>query len=178
MWSAEDVARSAVRRQGEGLSVEQVAGKVTEAQRRERETQQQLLDSPAEGRGRDEEDPADLADQWVARHAEWRRVASLMSEQGWPLYRPEQDGQGSAWARDRDTRRQDALARHARWQKERQDARDELKTQVWLNADASRRLRAIADRTGLQPEQVLAQLADRIRMDDTGALTVDTFTPH
>ncbi|MDQ1041612.1 hypothetical protein QFZ75_008114 [Streptomyces sp. V3I8] len=66
---------------------------------------------------------------------------------------------------------------NAHGQKERQDARDELTARVWLNADVSRRLRAIAARTGLQPEQVLAQLADRVRMDDTGALTVDTFTP-
>ncbi|MFC8201626.1 hypothetical protein ACFUTV_40545 [Streptomyces sp. NPDC057298] len=42
MWSAEDVARASVRRQGEGLSVAQVADKVAEAQRRERETRQQL----------------------------------------------------------------------------------------------------------------------------------------
>jgi len=73
---------------------------------------------------------------------------------------------------------QGALARHAARQTERQDARDELKTQVWLNADASRRLRAIADRTGLSAEQVLAQLADRASMNDDGALAVDTFTLH
>ncbi|MFF3489556.1 hypothetical protein ACFYXC_40990 [Streptomyces sp. NPDC002701] len=42
----------------------------------------------------------------------------------------------------------------------------------------SRRLRAIAARTGLQPERILTQLADQVRTDDTGTLTVDTFTPH
>ncbi|MDQ1041590.1 hypothetical protein QFZ75_008092 [Streptomyces sp. V3I8] len=152
--------------------------KVAEAERREHETGQQLEDVPASGRGPYEEDPQDLAEQWVARHAEWRRVAALMGEQGWPLYRPEQDVQGSTWAREREDRRQEALARQAAWQKERQDARDELTARVWLSADVSRRLRAIAARTGLQPEQVLAQLADRVRMDDTGALTVSTFTPH
>lgn len=60
---------------------------------------------------------------------------------------------------------------------EQQDARDELKAQLWLSADASRRLRAIATRTGLEPEQILAQLADQVRMNDDGTLTVDTFTP-
>ncbi|MDQ1040133.1 hypothetical protein QFZ75_006549 [Streptomyces sp. V3I8] len=40
------------------------------------------------------------------------------------------------------------------------------------NADTSRRLRAIADRTGLQLEQILTQLAEQVRMDETGALTV------
>ncbi|MDQ1041135.1 cytidylate kinase [Streptomyces sp. V3I8] len=44
--------------------------------------------------------------------------------------------------------------------------REELKTQVWPSADVSRRLRAIAARTNLSPEQVLAQLAGRVRMDD------------
>ena len=39
------------------------------------------------------------------------------------------------------------------------------------------RLRVIAARTGLEPEQVLAQLADRVRMDDDGVLAVDSFTP-
>ncbi|MFC8198318.1 hypothetical protein ACFUTV_23415 [Streptomyces sp. NPDC057298] len=61
---------------------------------------------------------------------------------------------------------------------EQQDARDELKAQMWLSADVSRRLRAIAARAGLRPEQVLAQLADRVRIDDGGALTVDAFTPR
>ncbi|WP_413754726.1 hypothetical protein [Streptomyces sp. MMBL 11-3] len=48
---------------------------------------------------------------------------------------------------------------------------------MWLNSHVSRRLRAIAARPGLNCEQVLAQLADRVRMDDTGALTVGAFTP-
>ncbi|MBV1940889.1 hypothetical protein KUF83_30620 [Streptomyces sp. BV286] len=177
MWSAVDVARATVRRQCEGLSAAQVADKVTEAERRERETRQQL-GSPAVDRGPYDGDPEDLAEQWVARHAEWRRIAALMDDHGWPAYSPEQDVQGSAWARERDAQREGALARRAAWQRERQDARDELKAQVWLSADVSRRLRAIAARTGLEPEQVLAQLADRVRMNVDGALTVDTFTPR
>ncbi|MCR3731832.1 hypothetical protein FHS35_008749 [Streptomyces umbrinus] len=155
----------------------QVANKVAEAERRERETRQQL-DSPAIDRGPYDGDLEDLAEQWVARHAEWRRVADLMDAQGWPVYSPERDVKGSAWARERDTQRAGALARRAAWQRERQGARDELKAQVWLSADVSRRLRAIASRTGLEPEQVLAQLADRVHMDDDGALAVDAFTPR
>ncbi|MFD3373799.1 MULTISPECIES: hypothetical protein [unclassified Streptomyces] len=42
----------------------------------------------------------------------------------------------------------------------------------------SRRLRAIADRTGLEPEQFLAQLADRVHMDDDGVLAVAAFAPR
>ncbi|MFF5011519.1 hypothetical protein ACFY3G_53290, partial [Streptomyces phaeochromogenes] len=79
-----------------------------------------------------------------------------MDDQGWPLYSPERDVQGSTWAQERDAQREGALARRATWQKERQDARDELKAQVWLSADVSRRLRAIAARTSLSPEQILA----------------------
>ncbi|MEW2574356.1 hypothetical protein [Streptomyces sp. NPDC047070] len=59
--------------------------------------------------------------------------------------------QGSTWAREREDRRQEALARHAAWQKDQRDAREELTTQVWLNADVCRQLRAIAARTGLAP---------------------------
>lgn len=154
MWSADDVVRASVRRQGEGLSVAQVADKGAEAERREQETRQQLH-SPAVDRGPYDVDPADLAEQWVARHAEWRRVAVLMDAQGWSVYSTEQDVQGSTWARERDAQRESALARRADWQMEQQDARDELRTQLWLSADMSRRLRAIAARTGLAPEQVL-----------------------
>ncbi|MGI3202272.1 hypothetical protein ACRJ4W_35765 [Streptomyces sp. GLT-R25] len=138
------------RRQGEGLSVAQVADKAVEAGRRERETLQQL-DSPAVDRGPYDGDPEDLAEQWVARHTEWRRITALIDAQGWPVYSPEQDVQGSTWARERDAQREGALARRAAWQMERQDARDELKTQVWLSADVSRRLRAIAAHTGFSP---------------------------
>ncbi|WP_449352097.1 hypothetical protein [Streptomyces shaanxiensis] len=60
----------------------------------------------------------------------------------------------------------------------RQDARDELKAQVWLPADISRRLRAICARTGLTPEQILAQLADHVQLNDDGTLTAGSFTPQ
>ncbi|MFF3489668.1 hypothetical protein ACFYXC_41645 [Streptomyces sp. NPDC002701] len=177
MWSAKDVARATVRRQGERLSAAQVAGKVAEAERREREARRQL-DVPVVDRGPYDDDPEDLADQWMARHTEWRRVAAVMDDRGWPCYSPEQDVQGSMWARERDAQRERALARRAAWQKGRQEACDELTAQVWLSAEVSRRLRAIAVRTGLEPEQILAQLADRVRIDDDGALTVDAFTPR
>ncbi|WP_406486057.1 hypothetical protein [Streptomyces phaeochromogenes] len=148
MWSADNVAPAAVRRQGEGLSVAQVSDKVAEAERRERETRQQL-DSPAVDHGPYDSDPHELAEQWGAWHAEWRRNAALMDDQGWPVYSPERDVKGSTWARERDAQREGALVRRAAWQKERQGARDELKAQVWLPADVSRWLRAIAARTAL-----------------------------
>jgi cytidylate kinase len=50
------------------------------------------------------------------------------------------------------------------------------RAQVWLSADVSRRLRAIAARAGLSAEQVLAQLADQARMNDDGRVTVEAFT--
>ncbi|MGA5454796.1 hypothetical protein ACPCVO_50450 [Streptomyces umbrinus] len=83
----------------------------------------------------------ELVELWAARHGEWRRITALMDGQDWPICSPEQGIQGSTWARERDARREGALARHAVWEKGRQDARDELKTQVWLSADVSRRLR-------------------------------------
>ncbi|MFG2582978.1 hypothetical protein [Streptomyces malaysiensis] len=62
--------------------------------------------------------------------------------------------------------------------RERRDAGDELRAQIWLSADTSRRLRAMAARAGLQPEQVLAQLADHARMNEEGTVVVAPFTPH
>ncbi|MFE2188748.1 hypothetical protein [Streptomyces sp. NPDC059455] len=41
-----------------------------------------------------------------------------------------------------------------------------------------RSLRAIAARAGLQPEQVLAQLAENVRTDEDGLVVVAPFTPH
>ncbi|MEU0730653.1 hypothetical protein [Streptomyces sp. NPDC006140] len=60
---------------------------------------------------------------------------------------------------------------------ERQDAKEELRAQIWLPADTSRRLRAIATRAGLRPEQVLAQLADHAVLNDDGSLTVASLHP-
>jgi cytidylate kinase len=81
------------------------------------------------------------------------------------------------WARERDARREGGLALHVVWQKEQRDARDGLKAHLWLPADVSRRLRAVAARTGLQLEHVLSQLADQVRLNDNSTLTVGTFTP-
>ncbi|WP_404200134.1 hypothetical protein [Streptomyces tauricus] len=61
---------------------------------------------------------------------QWRRVAALMVAEGWAVYEPERDVQGSAWAREREERRTQALARRAVWQKDQRDAREELKAQV------------------------------------------------
>ncbi|MFI0772834.1 hypothetical protein ACH4TQ_49605 [Streptomyces sp. NPDC021218] len=178
MWSVEDVARDAARRQGRGLTVEQVAEKVAEAARREWETQQQLH-APAETEtGPFATDPEHLAQLWAAKHAEWLRIATLLETSGEQAYDPEQDARGVAWAQERQARRQGAVDRHAAWARKRQDAKDELRAQVWLSADTSRRLRAIAARAGLQPEQVIAQLADHARMDEDGGVAVAPFTPH
>ncbi|MBU3869031.1 hypothetical protein KN815_34765 [Streptomyces sp. 4503] len=177
MWSREDVARDAARRQGHGLNVAQVAEKVAEAARRERETQQ--LHAPAETEGGPfAPDPERLAQLWAAKHAEWRRIAALLKASGQQVYDPGQDAQGVAWAQERDARRRGAVDRHAAWMRERREAKGELRAQVWLSADTSRRLRAIAARAGLEPEQVLAQLAENVRTDEDGVVVVAPFTPH
>jgi hypothetical protein len=98
-----------------------------------------------------------------------------MSTTGRAVYDPAEDGEGAAWADEREERRQGAALRRAMWKQERQDARDELRARVWLSADVSGQLRAVAaGRAGLSPEQVLAQLADRARVDDAGAV-LDPF---
>ncbi|MEU6911479.1 hypothetical protein ACWDZW_40140 [Streptomyces coeruleorubidus] len=175
MWSAEDLARESARRQGRGLGAAQVAQKVAEAARRERETRQQL-NVPA-SRDPYAGDPEELAELWAAKHTEWRRIAALLQTTGQEAYDPAQDAQGTAWANEREARRQGARDRHAAWMKDRQDARDELRAQVLLPADTSRRLRAIATRAGLSAEQVLAQIAHHAQMHDDGTVAVEPFTP-
>ncbi|WP_331731018.1 hypothetical protein OG933_45505 (plasmid) [Streptomyces sp. NBC_00016] len=176
VWNVEDLARDTVRRQGDGLTVAQVPEKTAEAARRERETLEQLATGPVD-RDPYDVDPARLAEVWAARHAEWRRVAAWLDVSERAVYDPAMDSEGTISADDREKRRHGAAVRRAAWELERQGGRDELRAQVWLPADVSRRLRALAARAGLAPEQVLAQLADRVRIDDDGALSVKAFVP-
>ncbi|MEU3743439.1 hypothetical protein AB0E78_41135 [Streptomyces sp. NPDC032198] len=60
---------------------------------------------------------------------------------------------------------------------QRQEAKEELQAQVWLSAADSRRLRAIAARTGPSPEQVLAQLAGHAVMGQDSVVWVPEFAP-
>lgn len=143
---------------------------------RERETQQQLR-APAD-REPYASDPEELAELWTAKHAEWRRIARLVEASGWASYDPEQDEQGTDWAQERTERRQNALDGHGAWMKERQDAKEELRAQVWLSADVSRHLRAIAASTRLTPEQVLAELARHAELRDDDTLMVAPFRPR
>ncbi|MEV4975390.1 hypothetical protein [Streptomyces scopuliridis] len=175
MWSAEDLARHSVRDQGAGLTAEQVAEKIAEAAVRQQETREQLRapvdQSPYAA------DPERLAELWEAKHTEWRRIAALMNASGWGTYDPDSDAEGSAWTRQRETRRQTALDKHAAWAKEQREAKEELRAHVWLPADVSRRLRAIAASTRLTPEQVLAELARHAELRDDGTLTITPFHP-
>ncbi|MFD9400268.1 hypothetical protein ACFWA4_15830 [Streptomyces sp. NPDC060011] len=176
MWSSEDKARDTVRRQGRGLSASQVAEKVAEAVVRVRETRQQAA-SPDDW-GELGGDPAELARVWAARLEEWRRVAAFLKVKGHSTYEPAQDQQGTLWAGEPEQRRREALTRQQGWLARQRDEQDELRTELWLAADVSRRLRAIASRAGLSPEQVLAQLAEHARMNDDGMVTVEPFLPR
>jgi hypothetical protein len=105
------------------------------------------------------------------------------AEQFQQKYDPSQDVQGTTWAQEREARRQGAVDRHTARVKERQEAKDELRTQIWLPADVSRRLRAIATRASLSPELVLTQLtqlahhAHHAQMHNDGTVAVEPFTP-
>ncbi|MEV0304685.1 hypothetical protein [Streptomyces prasinus] len=175
MWSAQDVARDQVRRQAKGLDVAAVAEKVAEAAVRERETAEQLR-----GNGsfyEFEMDRERLAVIWLAQHAEWRRVRDLMIAVGWSVYEPERDAQGSVWAREREERLAGALAAQAASGARRREEADELRVEVLLSAAPSRLIQVVADRTGLRPSEVLAQLAERIVVGEDGTVSVPPFTP-
>lgn len=175
MWSAQDVARDQVRRQANGLDMAAVAEKVAEAAVRERETAEQLRrgDSFSEF----EADPERLAAIWAAKHGEWQRVRGLRAQAGWGEYEPERDIQGSKWAQEREERRDGALAARAALDARRREEADELRAELWLSAAPSRLIRAAADRAGLMPAQVLAQLAERVVVGEDGTVSVPPFTP-
>ncbi|MET8616145.1 hypothetical protein [Streptomyces misionensis] len=174
MWSAQDVARDQVRRQAKGLDVAAVAGKVAEAAVRERETADQVRRG---GSFSELSDPERLAAVWAAKHEEWQRVRDLMVQAGWAVYEPERDVQGSQWAQERGERRESALAARDAFEARRREAAGELRTEVWLSAGPSRLIRAAADRAGVAPFQLLAQLAERVVVNEDGAVSVPPFTP-
>lgn len=174
MWNADDLARDSVRRQGEGLAGAAVAERIAEAAVRERETGRALLGGDFSAY---ESEPERLAAVWTAKHREWRRVSLLMEASGWDAYEPERDVQGSEWARERDERRQRVLSGHAAELARRQEERDELRAELWLSAGSGRLLRAVADRTGLRPVEVLAQLAERVEVGEGGTVSVPPFSP-
>lgn len=96
-----------------------------------------------------------------------------MTAAGWSVYEPEQDAQGSVWAREREERFAGALAAQAAFGEGRGGA-DELRAEVWLSAASSRLVQTVAGRAGLRPCEVLAQLAERIVVGEDGTVSV----PH
>ncbi|MFD9813290.1 hypothetical protein [Streptomyces sp. NPDC059080] len=179
IWSSEDVARDAVRRQGAGMPAARVAEAVAQATVRERETAEELRSpGPVEPGGLvASPDPAELAEMWAARHAEWRRVQALMEASDWSTYGPEGDSVGSAWAAERTVRREQALAAHAAHLERRREAAEEVRGEVWVGAGAGRLLRQAASRAGLTPQEVLAQLVGRVVVGEDGAMSVAPFIP-
>ncbi|MFD5942662.1 hypothetical protein [Streptomyces griseus] len=176
IWTSEDVARDQVRRQAAGLSVRQVDQAGETAVVRERETREELR-SPATAIGEFAPDPEELAARWTALLTEWRRVAAHLAASGAGAYDTDQDEQGTAWAREREERRAQALRDRAAWAEQQREKQDELCAEVWLDAAAGRRVRATAARAGLTPQEILAQLAGRMTVDDDGVVSVAPFTP-
>ncbi|MGW9250009.1 hypothetical protein [Streptomyces badius] len=154
IWNPEDAARDQVRRQAAGMSTHQVARAVDTAVVRVRETREELR-SPVP-RGEFAPDPQELADRWAALLTEWQRVAAHLADSGAGLYDGDQDETGSAWAREREDRRTTALHNHAAWAEQQRQKRDELHAEFWVSAPAGRRIRAVAARAGLSPNEVLA----------------------
>ncbi|WP_239481905.1 hypothetical protein [Streptomyces sp. CS014] len=169
------MARDQVRRQAAGRTTHQVQQAVDTAVVRVRETREELR-SPAP-RGEFAPDPQELADRWAALLTEWQRVAAHLIASGAGLYDGNQDETGSAWAREREKRRATALRNHAAWTEQQRQARDELHAEFWLSAPAGRRIRAAAARAGMSPNEILARLAERVTVDDDGAVSVAPFTP-
>ncbi|WP_433859794.1 hypothetical protein [Streptomyces kronopolitis] len=119
-----------------------------------------------------------LAETWAAKAAEWRRVRDVVAQAGWPVYAPEGDVEGAEWAREREERRAAVLKEAAAAEVRRREAADELRTEVWLPAAPGRLIRAAAARAGLRPDEVLAQVAQRVTVSEDGTISVPPFTPN
>ncbi|MFD7541819.1 hypothetical protein [Streptomyces sp. NPDC059819] len=63
----------------------------------------------------------------------------------------------------------------AAFEARRREEADELRAELWLSAAPSRLIRAAADRAGLMPSQVLAQLAERVVVSADGTVSVPPF---
>ncbi|MFJ9570754.1 hypothetical protein [Streptomyces bacillaris] len=132
----------------------------------------------------DDEEPGgpDLSERW--RHTEWQRLLELVTASGAPLYEPGLDPQVTAWTEQRREQRQQVQAaeeaaraeRAARAKAAWQERVDELQLELALDAATGRRVRAWAQRYGLTPGQVVAQLVQHAT-DAPGGLAVDEFTP-
>ncbi|MET9671035.1 hypothetical protein ABZY19_37885 [Streptomyces sp. NPDC006475] len=168
MWSAEDVARGQVRRQANGLGISAITEQIAEAAVREQETAERLRRG---GSFSEFEDPARLAATGAAKHEEWRRIRDLVEAAGWDSYMPERDAKSVKWDEERRNRRDGAFGVR------RQERRDELRAELRLSAVCGRRVRAVAERAGLQPDELLAQLVDRIAVGEDGSVSVSPFTP-
>lgn len=157
------------------MTAHQVGQAVDTAVVRVRETREELRSLAP--RGEFGPDRQELADRWAALLSEWQRVAAHLAAARAGLYDVDQDETGSTWAREREDRRATALQNHAAWTEQQRQRRDELHAEFWVSAPAGRRIRAAAARAGLSPDEMLARLAERVSVDDDGAVSVAPFTP-
>ncbi|MFI8520040.1 hypothetical protein ACIGEZ_19735 [Streptomyces sp. NPDC085481] len=186
----QDMARFSIRRQAAGLDTEQVAAKAAGAATRQAETARATRDHDA---GTElGEDPHRLAATWAAKHTQCRRVEELMATPGWEAYDPHADQAGTTREVQREQWRQQRLAAAKELRAEQRDAAHGLRTDLCpgagpvhglrtdlsLAAGPARRLRTATARTGRTPEQVLAQLAERVEVSPDGTLTATPFTPQ
>ncbi|MFF2140168.1 hypothetical protein [Streptomyces sp. NPDC058193] len=148
-----------------------VAERFAETAVRAREAERDLLGEVFSGCGSDSER---LVAVWAVQYWEWRRVSLLMGGSGWDVYRPEPDVQGCEWARERGERGQRVLSGHAAELARRQDG---LRAELWLSAGSGRLVRKSATRAGMEPVEVLAQLAERIVVGEDGTVSVPPFSP-
>ncbi|MFC9792717.1 hypothetical protein [Streptomyces sp. NPDC057695] len=69
------------------------------------------------------------------------------------------------------------MSGHAAELARRQDGRDGLRAELWLSAGSGRLIRAAATRAGMEPVEVLAQLAERVVVGEDGTVSVPPFSP-
>ncbi|MER7750322.1 hypothetical protein ABT013_34210 [Streptomyces bacillaris] len=179
---AQQTAQRVVQLAAFGLGPDEIRARAAEAWEHVLGAQDVLFEEDDEELG----GSPDLSERW--RHAEWQRLLELVTAGGAPLYEPGLDPQVTAWTeqrREQQRRQQQVQAAEEAARTERaaaqaqaawQERVDELHLELALDAATGRRVRAWAQRYGLTPGQVVAQLVQHAT-DRPGGLAVDEFTP-
>ncbi|WP_319354469.1 hypothetical protein [Streptomyces sp. ME01-18a] len=162
------MARGQVRRQANGLGISAIEEQIAKAAVRQQEAAERLRRG---GSLSGSEDLARLAATWAAKHAEWRRIKDLVEAAGRDAYMPERDAKSVKWDEECRDRPDGAIGT------QRRERGNEVRTELGLPPACNRRVRAVAERAGLRPDELLAQLVDRVVVGDDGSVSVSPFTP-
>ncbi|MFI6937626.1 hypothetical protein ACIBI4_00015 [Streptomyces sp. NPDC050418] len=176
--------REGIRHEGDGLDAAAVAARLAQAAAWEQDAAERARTLRDPATGYEDFDAEYLAEICTARHLEWRRVQALMNEMNWKVCEPLRDVQGSAWARERDRRRNDSVADQPGGEAWRRGDAFGLRMEVWLSAETTDRITwagylpaRYARESPVSPAAVVVQILERIVLGENGVISVPPFRP-